>query len=188
MKKIFLAIIAIAASVFMVSCTKNGNGVSASIVGTWESTKAEASFTDKNGNTVTAKDIAVAVLKEEGIDESLIQDAQIDRMAETFAESAVEPMRIIFGADGTVKGQSKDKSGNWKDEEGTGTYKLEGNKLNLDAPKNLGGERITVTVLSLTATELKIQVDASSIGGEGASSEIEELGYNMFLTLTYKRV
>ncbi len=190
MKKLFYAIIAIAVAVVMASCTKGGVNGGASIVGKWELTKSEASFKDKDGNTVTAKEVAIAMIKKEtpGISDAALEayGAMIDEMASEM--SKVDPVRLAFNADGTVNAEYKEK-GEWKAEDEKGTYTLEGTKLTFTAPDENGKmHSATTTVLSLTSTELKIQISLKEIAGEGNVDEIEALGYDALMTETFKRI
>ena len=194
MKKLFYAIIAIAVAVVMASCTKGGGeGISGSIVGKWELTKSEAAYTDANGNTVTAKDVAIAMLKKElGLSDDAIAayEAMIDKNAAEMAEADVEPVRLAFNADGTVVPEYKDeKTKEWKESPEKGNYTQNGNKLTISAPDEKGKmQSVTATVLSLTSTELKIQMSLKDIAGEGNVEEFEALGFNVIVTETFKRI
>ena len=201
MKKLFFATIALVASVAMVSCQKNAE-TTASIVGTWESTKTEISAKDKNGVAVPLEDVIYDALKNTiGLipgttDEDL--KAQAKEAAAAMSSSTSEVARMTFEADGTLKASVKDEDGKWEEAE-VGKYKLDGDKLTLIEKED--GKEITVTstVLLLNATELKIQMDAkdmmSSVNADGVSaSEVVEMmeqffgGYDLVMVQSFKRI
>ena len=195
MKKLIFATVALVATLSMVSCQKAAQ--TASIVGSWETTKTELSATDKDGKTVTLEEVIFQSLKKtlgavpvEGIsdDESLRKMA-----AETVKESqTTEFVKMTFEADGTVKNSVKGEDGNYGKED-VGTYKLNGNNLTFTVTADGKNVNVNATVLSLTATELKLQMDAQNAltsGGEDMAKLYKEVlgDFNLIMVETYKRL
>ena len=189
MKKLFYAIVAFAAAVIMAGCTKDGAGVTASIVGTWEITSMATEISDANGNVVSTADFIAAMLKAQGATDAYIQEhkAEIERMAnEMFATASdITPTRTIFSADGKVSASSKDKDGKWSDPQPNGTYKLDGNTLTIT---NADKDTITFTVVTLNSTTLIINQDATSTLEGEAAAMFKQLNYKMAAKVSFKRV
>ena len=112
----------------LVGCTK-GAGTSASIVGTWESYSVTTTYLDANGNPVSLRDVAIAMMKAAGIPDKIIEAsaAELDQKVKDLEKNQTKELddedksRVEFLADGTLKGYEKE-NGEWK-EAGSGTYK-----------------------------------------------------------------
>ena len=103
-------------------------------------------------------------------------------------------MRLVFGADGSLKYSIKFIESDEWEEEISGTYKLDGNKLSYTFIEDAVNTTATVTVLSLTETELKIRFDNHK---DALTKEIFSMlddifgssgDYDMILVETLKRV
>ena len=196
MKKFFVAAFtAVVAVMMLAGCTKGANST-ASIVGTWESYSATTVYLDANGNPMSLKDVAIAMMKATG----LVSDEIIEQMDDAINQRVKElektqtqvfddkyKSRVEFTSDGTMKGYEKDGA-EWK-EAGSGTYKYEGNKLTMtatDLDEMFSG---TATVVKLDATNLVMRVKMSDMVEEvKAAEESSDLGFDILMDLTLVRV
>ena len=188
MKKIFYATIALAASVAMVSCQKGDGNINASIVGTWESVSAEMSAQDKDGKTVSLADALKALAKEMDLPDD-IANKMAEESANAISSSFAGKVKYTFEANGALKVESIEDDVDAEFEEGSGSYKLEGNKLTITGTAEGKSVSITMNVISLTATELKLQYDANSaLGGIDPDATRMLNGYNLIITQSFKRL
>jgi len=194
MKKIVLAIAAVVASVAISSCQKAGDGsaITASIVGTWETTTSSVSALDKDGKEVDLKQIIIDLLKKQGIPEEQL-DIIANQSMEGLTEITNGTSRVTFNADGTIKAAAKDEEGKWKEENAPVTYKHEGSKLTISGTMENGkAVSMDMTVLKLTATELSLKVNYKDVMGsvpEAASEFTRMFGdYNLIITQNFKRI
>ena len=142
------------------------------------------------GISLNVQHLALGAVPVEGIsdDESLRKMA-----AETVKESqTTEFVKMTFEADGTVKNSVKGEDGNYGKED-VGTYKLNGNNLTFTVTADGKKVNVNATVLSLTATELKLQMDAQNAltsGGEDMAKLYKEVlgDFNLIMVETYKRL
>ncbi len=195
MKKIIFATIAFVAIFSMASCQKDDEDSSASIVGTWETSDSKFEYQDKNGEILSEEEFYYRVLKQQ-LEEAheAYTEEELRKQAADIANTPQDTMRFVFGADGSIKYSIKFiESDDYKDEV-TGTYKLDGNKLSYTFIEDAVNTTATVTVLSLTETELKIRFDNPK---DALTKEIFSMlddifgssgDYDMILVETLKRV
>lgn len=197
MKKIFLAVAAVVASVAISSCQKAGDGsaITASIVGTWENTTSSISATDKDGKEVDLKQLIIDIMKQQG--GGLIPDAELEKVADESLNALSDvtggKSRVTFNADGTIKAAAMDEEGKWKEENFPITYKHEGSKLTISGTVEDGkAVSMDITVLKLTATELSLQIsykDIMSASPEAGAQMAQMFGdYNLIITQNFKRI
>ena len=127
---------------------------------------------------------------------TMMSDAEIKKIADESAKdlaSASEGLsKISFGEDGKMTMSTKDEDGKWVESEGT--YKLSGTKLDMTQKEGDDTVTLTATVLSLTSTELKIQMSSSealqNYGDEITTAIYKEIfgNYSIATTSTFKRL
>ena len=194
MKKfVIAAFTAIVAVMMLVGCTK-GAGTSASIVGTWESYSVTTTYLDANGNPVSLRDVAIAMMKAAGIPDKIIEAsaAELDQKVKDLEKNQTKELddedksRVEFLADGTLKGYEKE-NGEWK-EAGSGTYKYEGNKLTMTSSGLEDMFSGTATVVKLDASNLVLRVKMSDMVEEVKSEDSSDLGFDIVADITLNRV
>ena len=194
MKKfVIAAFTAIVAVMMLVGCTK-GAGTSASIVGTWESYSVTTTYLDANGNPVSLRDVAIAMMKAAGIPDTIIEAsaAELDQKVKDLEKNQTKELddedksRVEFLADGTLKGYEKE-NGEWK-EAGSGTYKYEGNKLTMTSSGLEDMFSGTATVVKLDASNLVLRVKMSDMVEEVKSEDSSDLGFDIVADITLNRV
>ncbi len=183
MKKLFY-IAFIALTFLSQGCTKDG--ISASIVGTWEPVSMSYHFYNKDGNLVASSEVVSAIFKEMDMP---TDERSINSAVEMLENAPVESTRFQYDSDGTVKMLTKNTDGTWSTPIDYGNYKLEGSKLILVVLNST----LVQTVLALNQNEMKIESTKDSIVSlssdmKEALSVYEKLGYSWRSLVVYKRV
>lgn len=197
MKKLVIAAFtAIVAVMMLTGCTK-GAGTTASIVGTWETYSATTNYLDANGNPVSLRDVALAMMKENGQDipdEILaLMDDVVNQMVKDLEKNQTmvfddkNKARVEFTSDGKMNGYEKEGS-EWK-AAGSGTYKYEGNKLTMTTT-GLDAFSGTATVIKLDASNLVIRVEMTEMIDDFKSAEptASDIDFDILTDITLNRV
>ena len=191
MKQALSILIATVAASMLIACTKSGNALRASIIGTWEMVSSQTSFTDKNGNPTSARDVIVAMYKANGM-----TDEQIAAMSSTIdvTVSAMESgsqtagmIRYHFENDGRLKTSVKTGE-SWGNPIDSGSYQLDGDRLTLKITG--GGQSISTvyTILNVNDKELILQVDSSKVSGSGVTDIYAQLGYKTTSMMAFRKI
>lgn len=195
MKKLLLALAVLGTVSFATtSCNKDKDdeeGISASIVGTWEAQDASVRVKTSLGKEVSIQEFFKTI----GIP---TDEMDMDEMSEEI------PSRLEFTSDGKVICYEQNESGKWVNI-GGGTYSLKGDQLtfHIKIQDEEGDEEegnFTATVKKLTSSKAEVRIDMTSLmqemfaamAGEGGA-EVDAIlalfkGCSFYADITLKRV
>lgn len=183
MKKLLLIAATALAAVFMSACNKtdSGNGITASIIGAWQDVSYSISFTDMDGNSVSTREVIIALYKYNGMTDEQIASV-IDKAVAAMEEitSMSGRTRYYFEDGGKFKTSSLMSDDRWSEPAELGTYSLDGNILTMHITP--GEIESKYTVLTLNNTELKLLGDSSEV------EVYEKIGYKGKGIVVYKRL
>lgn len=196
MKKLWLiAAVAVTSLFALSSCNKDddekGEGVSASIEGTWEGVTMEVTYLDKNGKVANLESVFREMLEMEGYSGSDIDDYIAMMREEGMLNGSLtedfSDTRLEFKSGGTLVSYYKnDKTGAWeKDEEST--WSLKGETLTVTIDRKSGEMKVKTLNKSKLVLELSSEVIIDMMDGEEFAM-FEEFGLTVKGTLEFKRI